>query len=169
MKTVDPKLEVNGQYLLGIIGSMNEDDVRPYREKHGLNHIDPAQYYSAQKVINFYDDLEHAPGGMFNLVAVGMNIVAHMQYPPHLKTVQDILPLVTQMHYAGWRGAHPGDLLVDNLSDTHVRFTFVGLPLPSDLVYGLCYGLIKRFTPPGSTIRVHRTQADDRISYDLDW
>lgn len=166
---VDPKLEVNGAYLMGVINSLNENDVRPYREKHGLATIDPNHWYPASQIVAFYDDLEQAPNGMFNLVAIGMNVVASIEYPPHVRTMQDALTVAQQMHYAGWRNGHPGDLKVTLLNDRHVRLVFDNLPLPADLVYGLCYGMVKRFLPENYNITV-RQQVDGNIyTYDLTW
>ncbi|MDX1995009.1 MAG: hypothetical protein SF029_21690 [bacterium] len=169
LEKVDPKLEVNGQYLLGVIGSLNEDDVRPYREKHNLSVIEPDKWYSAHQIVAFYNDLLQAPNGMFNLVAIGMNIVKYIEYPPQVRTMSDALAIATQMHYGGWRNGHPGDLIVEQPDAHHVRFTFVNLPLPSDLVYGICYGMVKRFAPSSADIKVERVEDGDRIVYNLQW
>lgn len=169
MAKVPPSLEVNGAYLLGIIGSLSEDDVRPYREKHGLTYIEADKWYSAQQVSDFYYDLEQAPNGMFNLVAIGVNVADKVVYPPEVRTMDDALALAPQMHYAGWRNGHPGDIQVERFGPKHVRFIFTDLPLPIDLVYGLCYGLVKRFSPPGTRIRAEQHEQGNAKIYDLEW
>ncbi len=169
MPKVPAGLEVSGAYLLGIIGSLNEEDVRPYREKHGLTHIEADKWYSAQQVSDFYYDLEEAPNGLFNLVAIGINVAETVTYPPEVKTMEDALAIAPQMHYGGWRNGHPGDIEVEHLGPNHVRFIFTDLPLPTDLVYGLCYGMVKRFSPPDTPIRVARREQENAKIYDLQW
>lgn len=165
----DPNLEVNGAYLLGVIGSLNEDDVRPFRERHNLTTIDPNRWYPVKQVVNFYEDIANAPGGTFNLVAVGMNVSLQMEYPPHVKTLDDVLAIAQQMHYNAWRGGHPGDLEIELIDAHHARFTFRNLPLPADLVYGLCFGMLKRFSPPGTHFKVACDIQEGVYIYDLSW
>lgn len=169
VQAYDKNLEVNGQYLLGIIGSLQEDEVKPYREKHGLTEIDPNEWYSAGQVFNFYNDIANAPNGMFNLVAIGLNVVKSMEFPPHVRTMSDALKMAREMHYAAWRNGMPGDLKVEQFDENHVRFTFENLPLPNDLIYGLCYGMVKRFAPPGANIAVVNEVRDNALIYNMTW
>jgi hypothetical protein len=166
---VDSQLEVNGAYLLGIINSMNEEDVKPFRERHGLTEIDPNKWYPASQVVNFYHDIANAPNGMFNLVAVGINVTQQIEYPPHVKTLADALAVAQQMHHAAWRGGKPSELIVEMPSERHARLTFHNLPLPPDLVYGICFGLVKRFSPPDTHFYVTQDIKDRVYTYDLTW
>jgi hypothetical protein len=165
----DPKLEVNGAYLLGIINSINEENIKPFREHHQLMEIDPNQWYPASQVVAFYNDIANAPGGMFDLVAIGINVTMKVEYPPQVKTLQDAISIAPQMHYAAWRGGSPGELDVQMVSDRHVHFAFHDLPLPADLVYGLCFGMVKRFLPPGTHFRVVQNIEENSYIYDLSW
>lgn len=165
----DRKLELNGGYLLGIIGSINEDEVRPFREKHGLTHIDPNQWYPVDQVVAFIDDLNNSEDGMFNLIAVGMNIAAHIDFPPKVKTIHDVMRVSEQMHKQGWRNGDPGTHHVELVGERSARFTFERLPLPADFFYGLCYGLLKRFAPADASFQVTSAVDGSRYVYQLEW
>lgn len=165
----DPKLEVNGAYLLGIINSINEENIKPFRERHQLMQIDPNKWYPAKQVVDFYNDIANAPGGMFDLVAIGINVTMQVEYPPHVKTLQDAISIAPQMHYGAWRGGSPGEMDVQMIGDRQVRFAFHDLPLPADLVYGLCFGLVKRFLPPKTHFRVIQEIKDNTYIYNLSW
>jgi len=167
-KKVSPRMQVNGAYMMGVIDSLEEVHVRPFREKHGLTEIDPQQWYPAQQIVDFYADIEKN-GNMFDLIAIGMKAVEHVEYPPQVDTLEKALGMATEMHKGGWRDGNPGELLVEFIGDRHVRLTFEDLPLPIDLVYGLCYGTIKRFAPSGSIITVRREKIDDAYLFDLQW
>jgi len=168
-KPTSTTLEVNGAYLMGTINSLNEVNVRPFREKHGLTVIEPDQWYPAQQIIDFYDDIETNGGGMFDLVAIGMNIVKHIEYPPGVDTLEQAMGMAQEMHYGGWRNGEPGTLDVKFLSDNHLRLTFEDLPLPIDLIYGLCYGTVKRFAGQSRKIRVQRKDEGNKYVFDLEW
>ena len=163
------KIEVNGAYLMGIINSMNEENVQPYREKYNLTDIQPDKWYSGLKVIDFYDDIENNMGGMFDLVAIGMNIVKYIEFPPEVDNVKAAMMMSKEMHYGAWRNGHPGTMDVQFPADQHIRLIYENLPLPIDLVYGLCYGAVKRFVESPSNIRVERQQEGNKYTFDIKW
>ena len=168
-KRVSPRLEINGAYLLGVIGSINEHSVKEIRTRYGLDNIEPDRWYPAQKVVDFYYEIEHKTGGMFDLVAIGINVVKNIEYPPGVETMQQALGIANEMHRGGWRGADPGDMDIEIIADHHVRFTFVDLPLPVDLIYGICYGMVKRFAGQSKEITVRRKVNGNQYIFDLQW
>lgn len=167
-KTLPKEMEVNGAYLMGIIDSIEEESVRPLREKYGLTNIEPDKWYSAQQVVDFHQDIAEN-GQLFDLVALGVSAVNRIQYPPGTDTLEKLLPMMTTMHQMGWRNGDPGTLNVKLVSPHHVHMVFENQPLPIDLVYGLCYGVVKRFTPDGSDIVVTQKQEGEQYIFDLKW
>ncbi len=171
MPTATPyaDMEVNGAYLLGLINSLNEEDVKPFRERHHLTEIDAEKWYPAQQVIDFYNDIANAPGGMFNLIAIGINVVMQLPYPPSVKTLQDAIAAADAINRGAWRGGDAPELKIEMLDERHVRFRFRNVPFPTDLIYGLCFGLVKRFSPPNTHFYVTQTTEEDTYIYNLSW
>jgi len=162
-------LEVNGAYLLGIVEAVKNDIICNLLARYGLDFIEPGHWYPAEDVIRFYEALAARPAGGFDLVQIGKHIIANLTYPPEVETMGHALAVAKQMHRAAWRGGDPGSLQTRVLSDKHVCFYFEGLPLPPDLIYGICYGMIERFNPAARTIVVRQVQQGDCMSFDMRW
>ena len=154
---------------MGIINSLNEENVQPIREKYGLTNIQPDEWYPGLKVIDFYHDIEQNMGGMFDLVAIGMNIAKHIEFPPQVDNMKAAMHMSQEMHYGAWRNGDPGSMDVEYPGDRHIRLIYENLPLPVDLVYGLCYGAVKRFAGQSSNIRVQRKEQGNKFIFDLEW
>lgn len=52
-----PNTEIHGKALLSLIDAIHPVLVRQYLVKHGLVCIEPDQWYSAQTVLNFINDV----------------------------------------------------------------------------------------------------------------
>jgi hypothetical protein len=160
--------EVSGAYLLGLADAA-EWDIQHLRADYGLDTIAVERWYPAQDVIDFYAAVGSRAGGDFDLVDIGRNIVKHINYPPHVRTITDALEMAEAMHHAGWRNGNPGELKVEHLSDAHVRMIFCDLPLPVDLVYGMCEAMVRRFVPRARNIIVERIEYGPMYIFDMRW
>jgi hypothetical protein len=162
-------LEVHGSYLLGIVGTVDNETIHRLRTTYQLMDIEADRWYPADDVIGFYQALQAQPAGMFDLVEIGKAIVEKLEYPPEVETMADALAIAEQMHMAAWRGGDPGNMRMQILGERHISFRFERSLLPSDLVYGICYGLIQRFNPDARNIVVMQMQHRDTLIYELHW
>jgi hypothetical protein len=62
---------------------------------------------------------------------------------------------------ANARGTDPGEVKWDVINDHHVRLT-VRVPFPDDEWYGVCYGYMRRFAPPGTQFTIYYDDAIPR-------
>jgi hypothetical protein len=168
-KTFEPGHEVSGSMLLGIIGSINETAIRPIREKHGLQHIEPDAWYSVQQVHDFFNDLEESPDSMFNLVSVGMELGKRIPFPPEIKTIEQAFGMFNKGNRATVRGGEGTHVETSFLDEHHIVVTVTNAIAPPDVMYGISYAVVKRFVPPGSEIVVEQEKTGDTIRYDIRW
>ncbi len=159
-RPVDPQLEVIGSSILGIVNNSHREEIQPIIEKHRLNEIDPEQWYPLTQFLAVLEEIAAAPGGMLNLVAVGMAQIDNLVYtmPQELKGA----PLITfinlwdSLYHQIHRNGEIGSVTAEQVTPTFIRTTHNHF-YPDDLAYGVAYGMAKHFLPP----KTHFT-----VSYD---
>ncbi|MBE2270436.1 MAG: hypothetical protein IAE80_19525 [Anaerolinea sp.] len=152
-RPVDPQLEVIGSSILGIVQNIQQDEIRPFILKHRLHEVDPETWYPLTSFLGVLNEIGEAPGGMSNLVAVGMAQIDSLaqDLPPEMKGA----PLITFFHL--WdtlyhqihRNGEIGSVKAEQVSPRHIR-TVHDHFYPDDLSYGVAYGLTKHFLIPKS-------------------
>lgn len=148
----DPDSQAIGSSLLGFIRCVRHEVMQPYLEKHGLTDIDPKKWYPVQTWLDVLGDLSEERRGesMFDFVSVGMGIAEVIPLPPEYSS----LPFGEALAASGGSGYkmnHRGDVgehTVKKEGDKHFIIT-IRTPYPDDLLYGVYYGLARRFLPSG--------------------
>jgi hypothetical protein len=161
--------QISGHYLIGLDHTPLPTAITRLRHDFGLHHINPTAWYPAEAVLGFYAEVGADEAGAFDLVEIGRNITHSLPFPAHIHTLYDALAAAPNIHRAAWQGGDPGELAVRTLGERHVQMVFCDLPLPVDLVYGLCYGMIERFAPDTDDINVQRVARGRRYIFDLRW
>jgi hypothetical protein len=149
----DPNSEAIGSSLLGFIQCIRSKDIGPYLEKHGLTNIDPNGWYPVQTWLDVLSDLaEERPGQvMFDFVSVGMAVAAVIPLPEEYYASLPFEEALLASGGSGYKRNHRGDAgehSVEKVGEHHIKIT-IRTPYPDDLLYGVYYGLSRRFLPPG--------------------
>lgn len=158
----DPETELIGQAMSSIIDNLQSDEIHPILKKHNINTIVPDQWYKAQDFLDALNELHKSSGAMSNMVAVGMSVAEKMVTPPDLANapLSLILNLWNDLYHLQHRGGkNMGYVKTEQLGETHFRTIHDHL-YPDDFVYGLAYGMARRFLPRGTTFQV--TYVEDK-------
>jgi hypothetical protein len=105
--TCHPSIEVIGQTLLSFIDNTEREEIAPYLIKHGLDHLEPDQWYPLNKFQTMLNDMANGDTSISSsLVAIGMGIVEKMIVPPELETAElgTILMLWNDLYHLQHRG-----------------------------------------------------------------
>jgi hypothetical protein len=152
----DPETELIGQAMSSIVDNIQSEEIEPVLRKHNISEIDPQKWYKAQDFLNALNELHKSYGAMGNMVAVGMSVAEKMVTPPELANapLPTILGLWNDLYHLQHRGgANMGYVKTEQLGETHYRTIHDHL-YPDDFVYGLAYGMARRFLPRGTNFQV---------------
>lgn len=123
--------------------------------------------FTAQHFLYHLDEL-NSRNETKNMVAIGMSVAQEMIVPPELANPQlsTILWLWNDLfHLQHQDGTNMlGYVKTEQLGETHYRTTHDHL-YPDDFVYGLAYGLARRFLPSGTSFQVKYVEDKPRKDY----
>jgi len=149
--TCDPNAETIGASVLSFIKNVRADEIQPYLKKYNLENPQPDQWYKLQDWLNVLNDMGRDGNLSSKLVAIGMEIYQTIQLPPEVEKLsyEEILMGWDTAYQAQHRGADVGGVEVEKIAKKHYKAT-INIPYPSDMVYGVAYGMARRFLPDGS-------------------
>lgn len=162
-------LEVSGHYLAGLDNAPLPATITRLRHHYDLNRINRHAWYPADTVLGFYAAVEADEAGYFDLVTIGRHVAGALPYPAGVVGLYAALLALPALHRAAWRGGLPGEMAVRRVSAHHAQLVCKDLPLPVDLLYGLCYGIVERFVPDAAEINVQRVARGSRFVFDVRW
>lgn len=155
-----PDSEVLGSVILSIVKAIGED-AQPYLEKHGLERIEPNEWYGWDQYLNVvYDIVRHEPNVVSNLVAIGMQVVENAQLPPDVDNFEKGLHALQYVWETNTRQSSEVNWKVEVLGDGHYVCTSYS-PMPPDMEYGIVYGFARRFSD-GHQFTVEYEDLDQR-------
>lgn len=167
--TCDPDLEIIGSTVLSIVDNLASKSLEDIAIKHGLVNIQMDEWYPAQKVFDFFTEVERELGPQ-TFVAMGMKVAEIGEYPPDLATKEDTLRNLlegwAEFYTAHHRGADFPNAKTVKLSDTHYHVHFKHDNLyPFNFPYGIAYGFAKILLPKGKpfTVRYLDGHSPDEI------
>jgi len=112
---------------------------------------------------------------MFDLVALGINVIDTTPFPPEVNTIPKAIYGISAVYQQVLRNSMPDEgYHIEQVSDRHLRITD-NTPWPHDLIFGYFYAIARRFKPEGSTQNVTRTYLnpvhpdEDGALYDIEW
>lgn len=153
----DSSVEVNGATVLGFIQCVNRDNILPFLRARGLEHIEPDQWYPLQDYLDVLNDMADRAGGgaMMDFVSIGMKIAETSPFPPEFDELPfaDVLVASNTAYQMAHRNGDVGYTHAEKVAAGHVRLT-MRMPYPSDLSYGVNWGMCRRYLPAGTQFTV---------------
>lgn len=151
-----PGVEVLGAAASAIFNHLLGDEVMESLRKHGVDQLQPDQWYSVDKFIEVFADWFRNPSNTSNqLVSVGMAIIDNAVLPPEMETapLEQKLFLLGALHQINHRNGDPGSYQIEQVGEKHIKYT-TNTPYPDDMIYGYIYGVARRFLPRGTRFTV---------------
>ncbi|MEM6285326.1 MAG: hypothetical protein AAF787_24265 [Chloroflexota bacterium] len=154
--------QILGMVMVGMADAINltVNDIGEVMKKYGFDNIDPEAWYSVNDLVDFFDELDGLPSGMFDLAAVGKFIANDLQLPDHITTMEAYLNFSVSLYDQVHRGGDVGRLGYKRSGKTHI--VEADVPYPPNYMYGLYFGLAQRFIDGGFNIQ-HDVQPDKQI------
>ncbi len=163
-KAFDPNTEVIGRSMLSNFQNLHKDNFVPILQKHGIDTIDPLGWYSQQKWLDILKEVTESSGDViFDLVAVGMSVASLAPFPPQIDTIPKAFAALNKVYQGNHRHGNAGELLCERADDNEV-YVKMDSPYPDNFLYGVAYGIAKRFIP-ADKVPIVSYQAIDGVCY----
>lgn len=159
-KAFSADAEVCGKVMLAVIEAVQFKYLKWILEKHGINHIEPEKWYPQQVWLDIFHDITRLDDSISShLIGIGIKIAEMIVSDlPFEKLMQRL----DEFYYTAYhRGKNIGFIDSQLLGSKHVR-VIDRTPYPDAMVYGLCYGLARRFLPKGKPFTVRYDEAEPR-------
>lgn len=151
-------LELHGTICLAFINNLQSDRLVPILEKHGLDHIDPTAWYSANEFMQTLNDLVKVGDFSSSFTAIGMEVgrIVDMPLQTSNPTLEDALHAWDLAYKGSHRNHHDsiGSVEVEVVNKKHYKTIHTHL-YPDDFSYGIMYGFAKRFLPAGTEFSIY--------------
>lgn len=147
--------EVVGYLLESYKHAVNHEEFDGYFAKH-IGEIDPEKWYPMQKLLDVFNDIAANPSSMMNFVSIGMAIAENTPLPPEFDglPIEGVLEQYTHITSVVNRGTDLGEIGFTVEDPRHARFNY-RFPAPDDYMYGVTYGLMRRFLPKGTSFKAY--------------
>lgn len=157
-KASNPNNKTSGASIQSVFAAMG-DEVKPILAQHGLDNLDPDEWYPQQDYLDVFNDIARRSNVMFNLVAIGTKILEEAHFPPEIDTVEKALGAMDAYYKLNNHDEDGGwDVRIDGQSAACMSTT----PFPADLEYGILYAMTRRFVPSGQSFTVEYKDLDAR-------
>jgi hypothetical protein len=170
---LDPAVEIKGRFILLILSALQALEVNtvPFQQQYQLAHVAPSGWYAQQVFL----DLLGAVCRYANLnpVTIGCTVANFIEWG-EAASIDDGFTQLASIYQAGHRHGEPGGYGKVQLGEGHLRIN-AHTPFPSDMDYGLCWGVARQFTKPHQNVKVLRAaspcrlKGDDCCIYDVIW
>jgi len=160
---VDPASKLKGQAMSDLMMSdliecLRYDPIRTYLEKHRVTIDNLPQVDSLSTWLNMFGDLISQKGNaLLDLVSVGqLAVEADTTLAKRLETLASATERSGLADYSTpllRRNGNGKDWTVDVIEDGHIQIT-TATPYPDDLLFGVFYGMARRFLPPATPFTV---------------
>lgn len=151
----DPESEVIGASALAFITNMNHDDMEAILEKHGLNQIEPQQWYPVQSILDVMSDISKEGDASSNLVAIGMEAseLGLKRLPDHFRSLSlfEFLGIYDNWYKEVHRNTKTGYVKTEQVDENYLIIR-AKLPYPDDLLYGIFFSYARNLAPQGKSI-----------------
>jgi len=168
-KAFDPKAEVIGRSMLSNLQNINKENFAPILQAHGLTEIDPQGWYSQQMWLDVLKEVVETSGeGMFDFVAIGLSLATLAPFPPTVDTIPKAFEAMGKVYAGNHRNGYVGEWVCESF-DAHSVYERVKSPYPDDFLYGVTYGIGKRFVPRSGALIVTREAKGDVCYFTIKW
>jgi hypothetical protein len=172
----DPDAQVIGQAILGAAQCAQSDEILPILKAHGLDNVEPAEWYPHQIWLDFLRDVaqQSSLSATSNLVAIGMGVAETAPEAVESFTLETALLSMNVAYQMSHRG-EAGGFVITVVGERHIQVVDFS-PYPDDFTYGFLYALARRFRPAGAHFAViHddlapcRKKGDDTCTFHVTW
>lgn len=168
-KTFDPNAEVIGRSMLSNFQNLHKDHFVPILQKHGITEIDPEGWYSQQMWLDILKEVTETSGdAIFDLVAVGMAVASLAPFPPQIDTIEKAFNALGKVYQGNHRNGYVGELVCES-SEPGKVVARMNSPYPNNFLYGVAYGIARRYVPQGKSPSVHRDVRDNVCYFTITW
>ncbi|NDJ55212.1 MAG: hypothetical protein GYB68_19240 [Chloroflexi bacterium] len=160
--------EIIGAAMQGFVSTITIADIDDLLKRHHMDDIQLDQWYPMQPMLDLFSELEQHPTAMTDFVAIGMKAAEVFPYPPEVSTIGQVMQTLPANHEAVHRNGDIGSVAAEQLGERHWRVTYRA-PHPPDVIYGIIYGLARRFAPPENDLIVRREIDGFTSMIDITW
>lgn len=162
--TCAPNTKVLGAPLRSNLDNMATEEIEPFAAKYGLVNIQPDKWYPMQSYLDMLNDMGKSYNLTDRLVSIGLEIFQKIAMPPELENAD--LPTIlngwNDLYQMQHRGEDIGYVRVTKMSETHYKTEHKNL-YPDDMLYGVAYGMAKRFLPHNTHFKVYYDPNANRV------
>jgi hypothetical protein len=177
--TCDPEIEINGVTVLSLTQNIQHGEIASILQEHGFASVNPESWYSLQAILNVLHKIGDGGNAMTNFVSIGISAgeLGVSNLPPELGqiAITDFLIQYRHVYKTRHRNGEPGDVIGEQVTENHVKITFIDTPYPDDIMYGVMYAYARHFlTGSHFTLRydsdLHRDRnGGDTTVMHLEW
>ncbi len=160
-----PDAEVFGKAILASAEAINFKLINPILERHQLTPIQTEHWYPQQLWLDVFNDLVKLDNSIASyMISIGIKMAEIAYMPPKVEKLtfeQAMMGLPEYYYWANHRGANIGFLDVEMVGKNHLM-VIDGTPYPDGLIYGVYYGMTRRFLPKGRPFTVRYDEKEPR-------
>ena len=146
LKDVDSKVEISGQTLYAILTHLTAIELQDTLTDLGLNEIDPTAWYPIGVWRKLFEKISDEPNVSTHLIAIGLEIGLNATLPNDLSTLLGVLSGFDRVYQYHHRNGDIGHVKVKQIIPQWIK-VYHPATYPSDFLYGLFYGITRRFCP----------------------
>lgn len=145
----DPNVEVAGASASADLAALQRlgVDAIPIFEKYGLYPLEADQWYNQQAFLNAYKEIAQTTS--LSMTAIGMQVPEVVEFPPDIKTIEDVLQALNEAYQMNHRGGEFGEYQYVSTGERSAKMVCRN-PYPSEFDYGLIYKLLQLYRPEDS-------------------
>lgn len=155
-----PEAMVIGQTVLAFAENIEAEKIKPILPKHGLDNIDPEEWYPHQNWMNVLKELDETLGEQASttFIAFGKKVVETAVMPPEIKTIPDVLNLLHDIHHLNLRNIPDEEgYSIEKKGEKHY-WVYHNTPNPDVAIYGFIWGLVARYKQPHEVFIVQQIE-----------
>ena len=145
-----PNEEVYGPASAALFNNINIEDIRPLLEKHNITEAVMSDWLPLQRLMDLYQDMENQNNISQNYVALGIQTIDTIPYPPEVDTPEKALKFLEESYQIAHRNYRPGEGTKVIFTGPNQAVIIFNAPYPDDIEYGYVWGTLRRFLPAGT-------------------
>ncbi|MCD4686081.1 MAG: hypothetical protein K8S97_09115 [Anaerolineae bacterium] len=169
--TASPDAQVMGESIHAFINGLSSDAAEILAKYNLPQEVENGVWYSQKAYVDMMHEVEQK---MFitDMVSMGMNIATFAPLPPQIDSLESALAGLNPAYQMNHRKVAEGEGWGFEKVDERTYVVTDRTPYPENFSYGVVYGFVKRFAPPGAGFLVI-TEAEDgartfRVELDAD-
>ena len=139
--------EVYGPAMAALFNNIHASDIHSLLEKHNISKADLKDWISLQRIMALYEDMDNREDISRNYVALGIQTIDEIPYPPGTDTVEKALKALEAAYQKSHRNHRPNEGTKIIFKSPQQAVIVFNAPYPDDIMFGYVWGTIRRFLP----------------------